>query len=284
MRSLLESPMDQIIAGGFVPPRLQIWPRDSFRVVDWNIERGIHLSAIVDFLRKCKADLILLQEVDLNARRTHHLDIAREIAQALQLNFVFGKEFEELTQGSRRSPAYQGQATLSPWPISNPRLIRFQQQTKFWQPHWYLPPVEPFQERLGGRIALVADVEMPGRTITTYNLHLESKETDALRLSQLAEVLAEVGARKRNRPSLIAGDLNLNAAQGEAATAFRQAGFRDAVGSRNVFTRPARGLFDQGRSIDWIFLDGDLKSREGRVHGNVRDSDHFPVSFVLTLA
>jgi hypothetical protein len=69
------------------------------------------------------------------------------------------KEFEELTQGSRRSPAYQGQATLSPWPIKNARLIRFHQQTTFWQPHWYLPPIEPFQERLGGRIALAITTE-----------------------------------------------------------------------------------------------------------------------------
>ena len=94
--------MDQVIAGGCVPPRLQLWPRESFRVVDWNIERGTHLPAILEFLKKCKADLIFLQEVDLNARRTRHLDVAREIAQSPQLNFVFGKEFEELI--ASRSP------------------------------------------------------------------------------------------------------------------------------------------------------------------------------------
>src|SRR5262249_31748484 len=148
--------------------------RDSFSVLDWNIDRGTQLQAIMEFIKKAKADVILLQEVDLNAKRTHRLDVAREIAQALKLNFVFGKEFEELTQGSHASPAYQGQATLSPWPIKNARLIRFRRQTNFWRPHWYLPPIEPFQERLGGRIALVADIEVSNRTVTTYNLHLES--------------------------------------------------------------------------------------------------------------
>jgi len=273
--------MDQIASGGFAPLRVQLWPRDSFRVVDWNIERGTKLAAIVEFLKKCKADLILLQEVDLNAKRTHHLDIAREIAQALQLNFVFGREFQELTQGSRQSPAYQGQATLSPWPIKSSRLIRFQRQTAFWQPHWYLPRVEPFQERLGGRIALVADVEISGRTLTTYNLHLESKESDALRVSQLNEVLTEIASGKNNQLALVAGDLNLNAVEGEAAAAFKQAGLRDAVGLPNIRTRPPRGMLDQGRSIDWIFLAGELKSREGQIHGNIRASDHFPVSFEL---
>ena len=274
--------MDQIISGGFVPPRLQLWARESFRVVDWNIERGTRLESILQFLRKYKADLIFLQEVDLNARRTRHLDVAREIARSLQLNFVFGKEFEELTQGSKGSPAYQGQATLSPWPIKNARLIRFRKQTTFWEPHWYLPRIEPFQERLGGRIALAADVEIPGQSLATYNLHLESKESDALRVSQLGEVLADVFARKRDRLTLIAGDLNLNASEDEAGAALGRAGFRDAVGLPSVRTRPARGLLDQGRSIDWIFLAGELKSSEGQVHSDVRASDHFPVSMVLS--
>jgi endonuclease/exonuclease/phosphatase family metal-dependent hydrolase len=274
--------MDQIISGGFVPPRLQLWARESFRVVNWNIERGTRLESILKFLRKYKADLIFLQEVDLNARRTRHLDVAREIARSLQLNFAFGKEFEELTQGSKGSPAYQGQATLSPWPIKNARLIRFRKQTTFWEPHWYLPRIEPFQERLGGRVALAADVEIPGQTLATYNLHLESKESDALRVSQLGEVLADAFARKRDWLTLIAGDLNLNASEGEAGAALKRAGFRDAVGLPSVRTRPARGLLDPGRSIDWIFLAGELKSSEGQVHSDVRASDHFPVSMVLS--
>jgi endonuclease/exonuclease/phosphatase family metal-dependent hydrolase len=283
MRLPPDSSMDQVICGGFVLPRVRLWPRDSIRVVDWNIERGRHLAGIIEFLKKCKADLIFLQEVDLNARRTHHLDVAREIAQSLQLNFVFGKEFEELTQGSRHSPGYQGQATLSPWPIKNARLIRFRRQTTFWEPHWYLPRIEPFQERLGGRIALAADIEVSGQVLTTYNLHLESKENDALRVSQLDEVLAEVGSRNRNQSTLIAGDWNLNAGEGQAVIALRKAGFRDAVGLPHLCTRPARGLFDQGRSIDGIFLSGPLQSSDGQVHGQVRVSDHFPISFVLSL-
>lgn len=269
--------MDRILSGSFAPVRLELWRRDSFRVVDWNIDRGTQLQGILEFIKEAKADVILLQEVDLNAKRTHRLDIAREIARTLQLNFVFATEFQELTQGSQQSPAYQGQATLSPWPISNARLIRFRRQTNFWRPHWYLPHIEPFQERLGGRIALVADIKLSGQTMTTYNLHLESKEDDALRVSQLNEVLVDTGSVK-NGATLIAGDLNLDAAEGEAATALERAGFRDGVGLRDVRTRPGRGIFDQGRSIDWILLSGTLNSRNGRVHRNVRASDHFPVS------
>jgi len=56
--------------------------------VDWNIDRGTQLQGILEFIRQAKADVILLQEVDLNAKRTHRLDIAREIARTFQLNFV----------------------------------------------------------------------------------------------------------------------------------------------------------------------------------------------------
>src|SRR5262249_50679260 len=148
----------------------------------------------------------------------------------------------------------------------------------FWRPHWYLPHIEPFQERLGGRIALIADVELGGQTMTTYNLHLESKEDDALRVSQLSEVLVEAGSTSKNGATLIAGDLNLNAAEGQAAAALERAGFRDGVGLPDIRTRPARGIFDQGRSIDWIFLSGGLNARDGQIHRNVRASDHSPVS------
>src|SRR5262249_38112505 len=106
-----------IETGSFARWGVTLWPPSSIRVVDWNNDRGLQLSSIVDFLASARADLLILQEVDLNARRTQRLNIAREIAQKLQMNYVFGCEFQELTQGSRNPPAYHGQATLSPWPL-----------------------------------------------------------------------------------------------------------------------------------------------------------------------
>jgi endonuclease/exonuclease/phosphatase family metal-dependent hydrolase len=284
MRLRRERAMDQVTAGSFLPLlRLQLWRRDSFRVVSWNIERGQRLSEVVAFLEASNADLILLQEVDLHAHRTHRRDIAAEIAQALHMNFVFGKEFEELSQGTQQSPAYQGQATISPWPIKNARLIRFEKQTTFWRPHWYLPRIEPFQERLGGRIALVADVQLQGEVVTTCNLHLESREDDALRLEQLRETLVAVSARNHGYPTVLAGDLNFDVSEGPASAALQAAGFRDAIGLRKVSTRPRRGLFDPGRSIDWMFISEGVKSSKGKIHTDVRASDHFPLSFTLDL-
>ena len=274
--------MRDIITGNFAPFRWVIWPPTSLCVVDWNIDRGLKLERIIDFLASTNAEILILQEVDLNARRTRRLNIAEEIARSLKLNYVFGREFQELVQGSKASPAYHGQAILAKWPISNARLIRFSRQSHFWQPHWFLPRTEPFQERLGGRIAVVAEINVCGDKLVIYNLHLESRSNDQLRLAQLEEVLADASWRGPQCPVVIAGDLNLDVSKSSAAVAFSRAGFQEALASANMPTTPPHGLFGAGRSIDWVFVRGPMRACSGRVHNRVRASDHYPLSFTLT--
>jgi endonuclease/exonuclease/phosphatase family metal-dependent hydrolase len=284
MPQLLESPLDRIITGGFGLPRIEIWPSDSFRVVDWNVDRGLKLPGVIEFLKSCKADIILLQEVDQNARRTHHIDVGREIARALQMNYVFAREFQELTQGSRSSPAYHGQLTLSRWPLSNPRIIRFQKQSNFWNPHWFLPSIEPFQERLGGRLALVAETCVAGRPLVTYNLHLESRGDDELRYSQLSQTLADAGRYDASVVMILAGDLNIDASSGPVAVASARARFQDAFSNRHLPTTPPRSLLSHGRTIDWVFTRGPVRASQPQVHSSVSASDHFPLSVNLAFS
>jgi endonuclease/exonuclease/phosphatase family metal-dependent hydrolase len=274
--------MQEILTGKFAPLPLTLWPSQSLRIVDWNIERGQQLQGITDFLATANADILILQEVDVNARRTHRLNIAEEIARKLGMNYVFGREFEELVQGSKNSPAYHGQATLSKWPILNPRLVRFSKQSRFWQPHWFLPNIEPFQERRGGRIALVVEISVAGRKFVTYNLHLESRGTDALRISQLGEVMADATRYDAECPLIVAGDLNLDASREAVAPAVANAGFQNAVTAPHTPTTPARGLFEGGRQIDWAFVRGPVRACSGQVHRQVKASDHYPISFMLT--
>lgn len=152
--------MDDILAGTFATSRCQLWRPQSTRVVNWNIDRGLHLPAITEFLASQQADVLILQEVDVNAKRTHLLNVAKKLARTLRMNHVFGREFEQLSQESRTSPAYQGQATLSRWPLRNAGVIRFRCQSGFWRPRWFLPRTDPFQQRLGGRIALATEVDL----------------------------------------------------------------------------------------------------------------------------
>src|ERR1700757_4235975 len=257
--------MQEIETGNFSPPRLVLIPPDSIRVVNWNINRGLRLQRVIEFLASAKADVFLLQESDLNARRTHHLNIAREIAQKLQMNYVFGREFQELSQGSRASPAYHGQATLSRWPLSNSRVLRFQKQSNFWRPHWFLPEIEPFQERLGGRLALVADANVGDKRIVTYNLHLESRGDDRLRSAQMTEALQDAERYNRETAVVLAGDLNMDVSTGDVAHAIRRADFQSAFTNQHTPTTPSSFLVN-GRVIDWIFSRGSLRSNTPQVH------------------
>lgn len=275
--------MQEIETGNFAGSRWMLTPPSAVRIVDWNIDRGLRLSQIIDFLAGAKADLVLLQESDLNAKRTHHLNIAREISQKLQMNYVFGREFQELTQGSRTSPAYHGQATLAKWPLSNCRIIRFQRQSNFWRPHWFLPEIGPFQERLGGRIALVSEANIAGKRVITYNLHLESKGDDGLRSAQLSEALNDARRYDSNALIVFAGDFNLDASGGPAASAIDRAQFQDAFTNRHARTTP-HSFLEQGRTIDWIFTRGPIRAVEPRVHGSISASDHYPLSVTLAFA
>jgi endonuclease/exonuclease/phosphatase family metal-dependent hydrolase len=269
--------MQEIESGNFSVPHWNLFSLDSVKVVSWNIDRGARLHKVIEFLAGEKADIILLQEADLNARRTHHLNVAREIAQKLAMNYVFGREFQELTQGSKTSPAYHGQATLSCWPLSNSRIIRFQRQSHFWRPHWFLPEVPPFQERLGGRLALVSDANIAGKTIATYNTHLESRGDDPLRFAQLEEVLEDSKRHTSNTAVLLAGDFNMDISQRPVTGAITRAQFQDAFANHHQPTTPGSFL-EHGRIIDWILTHGRVRSIKPLVHRSVSASDHYPLS------
>ena len=275
------SEINEIETGNFAARRWLLCRPDSIRIVNWNIDRGLQLQRVIEFLASTKADILLLQETDWNAKRTHHVNVAREIARKLKMDYVFGREFEELTQGSPGSPAYHGQATLSRWPLSNFRVLRFQKQSSFWQPRWFLPEVSPFQERIGGRLALFCQVSVVDQMIATYNLHLESKGNDQLRYSQVDEVLMDTRRYTLNTPTVLAGDFNLDVSSGPEARAIRDARFDDAFSGRHESTTPS-SLFGQGRIIDWIFTRGSIRITNPRVHRTVSASDHYPLSVDLT--
>ncbi len=180
----------------------------SLKLLDWNIERGLQMAGIGAAIESQKPDICILQEVDLNARRTGHRNVAEELARKFQLNYVFGVEFQELSQGSRDAPAYHGQALLSALPIRSSYILRFVNQSDFWQPRWYLPNWQTLQRRLGGRMALVVEIEAGGATLVVYNAHLESRGDESLRLLQLEEILADAKGHWPEIPLILAGDLN----------------------------------------------------------------------------
>lgn len=74
---------------------------DTFRVVQWNIERGVKLDAIIADLNALNADFIVLQELDINCRRSGYVNVPKMLAEALRAELYFVCEFEELDSPCR---------------------------------------------------------------------------------------------------------------------------------------------------------------------------------------
>ncbi len=274
--------MEHIEAGSFAPQEgLSDQPR-IIRAVNWNIARGSRFEEITNFLRDANADVIVLQEVDKHARRSSYRNIAEQLAQKLGFNYVFGVEFQELSQGTRDAPAYHGQATLSRWPITHCRVLRFGNQSSFWHPNRWIPPLAPFQRRLGGRMALVSHTTIREKTMVIYNLHLESRNGDDLRHSQLAEVLKDTLQYGLDMPVIVAGDFNFDLTETRNACLAREMQFDNPFAHLHLRTAesPWPG---HCTTIDWILVRGPLKPVSPEVHDSVSASDHYPLSVNLEL-
>ena len=275
--------MEEIESGSFSNrPYWCVWP-ETIRVVGWNINRGLELKGVIDFLRASSADLILLQETDMNARRTGRRNIGREIAQALEMNYVFGREFEELAQGSATSPAYHGQTTLSRLPLTNPRILRFHAQSAFWRPRWFLPPLECLQRRSGSRMALISEVTLPSRTLMLYNVHLESRGTDELRIRQFSEILTDIEQHPPETPVLLAGDFNFDLSQGEAVPVIAGIRMDNPFTSLTARRTVLKNRLDKPAAIDWMLTRGMPIAHHPAIHESIAASDHFPLSLELRL-
>jgi endonuclease/exonuclease/phosphatase family metal-dependent hydrolase len=243
---------------------------DPLRIVTWNIERGVAYDAILADLRRLDVDVAVLQEVDRGCRRTSARDVARDLAHALDMNWIAAGEFQEIGEGRGGEAAITGQAILSRFPIEDPEVLRFAAQDR-WR--WSINPVQP---RRGGRIALVA------RTagLLVYNTHIESGGNTGIKRKQVAEILAhQAQPAHQNASVLIAGDFN-NGPLGHSPmlASFTAARFDDALG--NAEGRGPTSL-GQPQPIDWIFV-RNADPLSGRVVDATKASDHYPVIAALS--
>ncbi|MGH9664364.1 MAG: endonuclease/exonuclease/phosphatase family protein, partial [Bryobacteraceae bacterium] len=224
-------------------------PLKTLRVVDWNIDRGKRFEKIASALERRQPDICVLQEVDLFAARSGNRNVAERLARRLKLNYVFAPGFQELGQGSAARPAFQGQAILTRLPVRAVRVIRFRAQSPFWKPRPYLPDWSFLQRRLGGRIALIAELEYAGAPLVVYNAHLESRSFGRIQSLQLDEILADARQHyPESTPIILAGDLNTKYNPGAFAAALRHAGWTSAFGRRI----PRTHLFVC--SLDWLLV------------------------------
>jgi endonuclease/exonuclease/phosphatase family metal-dependent hydrolase len=243
----------------------------ELRIVTWNIERGAAYDDILSVLRRLDADVLLLQEVDRDCRRTSYRQVARDLADALEMNWVEAGEFQEIGQARAGAAAIHGQAILSRFPIEDASVLRFRAQDR-WR--WSVNPAQP---RRGGRMALKA------RTggVLVYNTHIESGSNYRLQHEQMAEIVADQSTLAGGTPVLIAGDFNNGPlAHSPTLSSLANAAFVDALGGDAARRGPTS--LGQTHPIDWIFIKH-LASADGRIVDAKVASDHSPVVAALSL-
>jgi endonuclease/exonuclease/phosphatase family metal-dependent hydrolase len=229
-------------------------PARELTVLVYNIHAGKdaggadNLPRVAELVRSTGADLVLLQEVDRNTRRSGPADQPAILARLTGYSVAFGR-----TIGFQGGD--YGVALLSRWPIRADTLI----------PLTVTAPPGRTVEGREQRGVLLAEVDAPGGRLVVLNTHLDASGEDLWRAQEIATVLrvAET-VRARGVPLLLGGDLNARP-QSAIHGDIRAAGFRDAwpeCGGGDGFTFP---VAKPDRRIDYLYLTGAARCLSARV-------------------
>lgn len=182
----------------------------TVRALAWNIERGNVFDGIVSALRThddlCGRDVLMLTELDHGMARSGNRFVARELAKALELNYVFAPVYIALQKGSgvesqvegENTSSIHGLALFSKWPIRNAHAIPLPNgKDKMWGK----------EKRLGWLRTLIADIEHPSGTFRAVTVHLDAHCSRAHRREQMKIILDHLETLPP-LPTMIGGDWN----------------------------------------------------------------------------
>lgn len=271
--------------------------QDEIVICAYNVERGHRLDAQLRALTNDPGmpspDVLLISEADRYCSRTENRNVAREYARSLGMCYVYGVEFVELPRfwgpgGPVRHRCEHGNAIISRYPLGNVRMIRHR-TARSWNSSWQriLRIGEP---RLGGRMAISADVRMGEKLLRVYAVHFESGSrsdgghtADVYREGQVKELIEDASGVPHG--VVIGGDMNtgryLNRLRAgpsaEPVTdALFDAGYEDA---HSFLPASHRATSTSHVAIDLIFGRGVAVSDSGigptHVWGGL--SNHLPV-------
>lgn len=173
-------------------------PEVSLRLVSYNIHAGNDafgepsLDRVVALLDSLEADIVLLQEVDRETRRSGGVDQLEALATGTGLEGVYGRAID--FDGGE-----YGNAVLSRWPVRSARTIRLEVAV----------PEELADRYYEARSLMHLVVETPLGVLHLLNTHLDHHPEPIFRQQQLFRILAylseEVG---EGEMVVLGGDLN----------------------------------------------------------------------------
>lgn len=234
-------------------------PKKRLTLLTYNIRHGapynsdvINLNNIAAVIKQSKADVVALQEVDVNTERSDNvvdqIDQAKKLAELLGMEYYFSKSIDY------RGGEY-GNAILSKFPLSNKRRLD-------------LPAVAGGEQR---SIAL-ATVTLPdGKTFEFGSTHFD---LNTIRLQQ-AEFLNSLSIEMK-KPLFIGGDFNATPESEEMVKLKKEFNF-SCMGNCQ-FTIP---VVNPTKAIDFIVYNSLAKQTYSLLSGismtGQYASDHLPV-------
>ena len=233
---------------------------EEIKIVSYNIRwrGGEDLLKLIEHLRADAeiggADIIGLQEVDRDRKRTKNVNTARRMAEALGMHYAWAAPPHE--PGDKEEPT--GVAILSPHPLTDAtRLV--------------LPHEGPNKRR---RAAVGATVHAGRTPVRAYSVHAETRIKMELKMEQLRAALEDLKRHPRIERAVVLGDFNTIKS-------------KDVRGARRLFTdagfttpfpddRETFRAFVFEFKLDWIWLRG-LDATGHGVTKRIGLSDHWPL-------
>ncbi|UWR22600.1 endonuclease/exonuclease/phosphatase family protein [Sulfitobacter sp. S190] len=211
--------MDDITAFGCVQlggeATQGVLPAD-LSVVAWNVERLLFAEESAAHLAGAAPDIVLLSEVDHGMARTQQMHTTERMAAAMGMAYAYGVEFHELDLGGPterplcvddfNALGWHGNAILSKVPFARTALVRLDDHG-----HWFSSDEgfgDPEQPRVGGRMALLAEVPTQAGPLCLVSTHLESNSAAAHRAAQFDLLMDAIDQFAGDMPVLLGGDLN----------------------------------------------------------------------------
>lgn len=284
----------------------------SITVAAWNIERCLEPDNSAKLIAAHNADIVLLSEMDYGMARTAQRHTSADIANALNMQGLYGVEFIELDLGNPFDQAFadddfnqhgwHGNALLSRYPIRDAQLLRLDDHG-----HWFAGlTVRNYsgQPRVGGRLAIIAVIDIATshgkQPIVCVSTHLESNADIHMRNEQMLSILdasQRMSAKHNDCPIIIGGDLNTGnnltpIPDWRLESLFASAeshGFHWRANTHGCTVRPSRLTLEQQheKQLDWFCVKG-IEGRQPRIvpalnAQNVPLSDHDMIVCTFTL-
>ncbi|MBI4411716.1 MAG: endonuclease/exonuclease/phosphatase family protein [Deltaproteobacteria bacterium] len=208
----LQNEIERVVGGieyGFYAPALPLEKKPFYRVVAWNLERGLEFDGILHTLKNhpelSRGDVFLFSETDIGMARTQNRNVARELAKNLGMNYFFAPSYLNLCKGNavedhvagENDLGLHGNSVLSRYPLDNLRSVPLKNCKD---------KMKGKEKRIGCQKTLLAEVSFPFKKVTVACVHLDAHSSQRQRAGQMKTVL---DALKENPcPVVLGGDLN----------------------------------------------------------------------------